>query len=619
MVGPSVAELRVLRLRRTWEIFMIKQVIPGSRWLYGERIVEIDGPLSSHQVRVLDLGSGRLLAISMHELQPIPIAVKESKLLEVSQEEWERARLLAQAFAPYANSTYLPGKITKAIAEQIGLSLRQILRLRTDYQSSQQTTSLVRRPGGRPLGLRLLNPQVEQLIQHVVTKYLARREPDTKASICERVRLMCKRLNLSPPDPKTVLSRIRAEEGFWLECQRQGTKAARQRFEARPGKLTVEGALALIQIDHTRVDLIVVDDDDPSLVIGRPWLTLAIDVATRTVVGYYLSMDPPSAISVAMCMAHVMQPKSENDLAPGLWPMYGKPACILVDNGKDLRSIALQRGCEQHGITLTWRPVLEPHYGAHIERLMGTFMRRVHTLPGTTFSNVKNRGDYPSERRACFTLSDFRIWLVEQICHGYHVRHHRGIGMPPLVAWERMFQLEDGSSALPPAPVDRMALRRDFFPFVYRRMRRTGVQYAQSRYWHESLAPLIHPERQVMVHYDPGDPSRVWIRGDDNILIEAAAVAGAAFGEGQRIKLNSADQERMDKLKLLGYDRADAIQDNAEQRKLACRQKSESSAPTVQRGKQAKRGMVPNTSNESSNRPPVQLNRASIRVEVLDS
>jgi len=264
MVGPSVAELRVLRLRRTWEIFMIKQVIPGSRWLYGERIVEIDGPLSSHQVRVLDLGSGRLLAISMHELQPIPIAVKESKLLEVSQAEWERARLLAQAFAPYANSTYLPGKITKAIAEQIGLSLRQILRLRTDYQSSQQTTSLVRRPGGRPLGLRLLNPQVEQLIQHVVTKYLARREPDTKASICERVRLMCKRLNLSPPDPKTVLSRIRAEEGFWLECQRQGTKAARQRFEARPGKLTVEGALALIQIDHTRVDLIVVDDDEPS-------------------------------------------------------------------------------------------------------------------------------------------------------------------------------------------------------------------------------------------------------------------------------------------------------------------------------------------------------------------
>jgi putative transposase len=257
------------------------------------------------------------------------------------------------------------------------------------------------------VGLRLLEPQVEQLIQHVISKHYARREAASQSEVCERVRLMCQRLNLSPPDPKTVVSRIRAEKGFYLECKRQGTKAARQRFEPRPGKLMIEDALALIQIDHTRADINLVADDDPSHVIGRPWLTLAIDVATRAVVGYYLTMDAPSAISVAMCVAHVMLPKAENDIEPGCWPMNGKPACILVDNGKDLRSKALQRGCEQHGIALNWRPVAEPHYGAHIERLMGTFMRRVHTLPGTTFSNVKQRGDYPSERKACFTLNDF--------------------------------------------------------------------------------------------------------------------------------------------------------------------------------------------------------------------
>lgn len=98
--------------------------------------------------------------------------------------------------------------------------------------------------------------------------------------------------------------------------------------------------------------------------------------------------------------------------------MYGRPDCILVDNGSDLTSQAFQRGCSQHGIELRWRPPGQPHYGGHIERLMGTVMTEVHELPGTTFSRSKQRGDYASEKRACLTLADLREWLIERICRG---------------------------------------------------------------------------------------------------------------------------------------------------------------------------------------------------------
>lgn len=37
-----------------------------------------------------------------------------------------------------------------------------------------------------------------------------------------------------------------------------------------------------------------------SLPIGRLWLTLAIDVATRCVGGFYLSLESPSVVSVAL-------------------------------------------------------------------------------------------------------------------------------------------------------------------------------------------------------------------------------------------------------------------------------------------------------------------------------
>jgi transposase InsO family protein len=45
----------------------------------------------------------------------------------------------------------------------------------------------------------------------------------------------------------------------------------------------------VVQIDHTSVDVIVVDERD-RLPLGRPCLTLAIDVATRVVLGFSVSL-----------------------------------------------------------------------------------------------------------------------------------------------------------------------------------------------------------------------------------------------------------------------------------------------------------------------------------------
>ena len=106
---------------------------------------------------------------------------------------------------------------------------------------------------------------------------------------------------------------------------------------------------------------------------------------------------------MALCLAHAVLPKDEwlSRWRVDIWPVWGKPDTIHVDNGKDFRSEALSRGCQQHGITLDFRPVARPAYGGHIERLIGTMMGEVHLLPGTTFSNIQERGDYNSEKHSC--------------------------------------------------------------------------------------------------------------------------------------------------------------------------------------------------------------------------
>jgi transposase InsO family protein len=87
------------------------------------------------------------------------------------------------------------------------------------------------------------------------------------------------------------------------------TKAARDRFAPATGSLEADWPLSLVQIDHTLVDVIVVDKltREP---IQRPWLTLAIDVCSRCVVGIHLTLEPPSAMSVALCIAHGAKAKA---------------------------------------------------------------------------------------------------------------------------------------------------------------------------------------------------------------------------------------------------------------------------------------------------------------------
>jgi putative transposase len=100
-------------------------------------------------------------------------------------------------------------------------------------------------------------------------------------------------------------------------------------------------------------------------------------------VGLYLALEAPSATSVALCLAHAILPKdgwlSERGIA-GEWGAAGVPECLHLDNGREFHSEALRRGCEQYGIALEYRPVRTPHYGGHIERLIGTMMGKVHLL-----------------------------------------------------------------------------------------------------------------------------------------------------------------------------------------------------------------------------------------------
>jgi putative transposase len=119
--------------------------------------------------------------------------------------------------------------------------------------------------------------------------------------------------------------------------------------------------------------------------------------------------------------------------------MLGVMQRIHADNARELRGHTLQRACKEYGIDLEWRPVTKPSYGAHIERLLGTFNEGIHALPGTTLSNPAERGEYDSENKAMMTVAEFEKWLITYITGVYHQREHSSLSTSPVKQYEKGF------------------------------------------------------------------------------------------------------------------------------------------------------------------------------------
>jgi putative transposase len=109
------------------------------------------------------------------------------------------------------------------------------------------------------------------------------------------------------PDPIVLAQPVGAQFRGGVLAAAVGQKL-RDRTRFVRGSAGVTRALARVEIDHTLVDTHSVDRRDGKPV-GRPWLTIAIDVATRAVLGCVLTLEHPSRLSVALCVQQAIFPK----------------------------------------------------------------------------------------------------------------------------------------------------------------------------------------------------------------------------------------------------------------------------------------------------------------------
>ncbi|HEV2174058.1 MAG TPA: hypothetical protein VGR71_10840, partial [Nitrospira sp.] len=379
----------------------------------------VEGEWSDKVSILLDQSTGRLHHAPSMELAVWAEQSPQVHHLEgVSQEQWERAVTRYQVISKLTEDGRPTTAAKRAAATALGLSLASIHRLIGIYEQGGGAVAFAYQTPGPRRGSRKLSEDVERLLQDMIeTRWLKGEAPKLSVFIDE-VRRRCDKEGLPPPGAKTIRSRVLRIPSRHAMRRRRGRKAA-QTLTAHPGSHEVARPLDEIQIDHTLIDLICVTDDCNRVPIARPYLTLAIDVKSRAIVGYYLSLDRPDAFAVGLCIATSAMDKKELLAELGIegvtWAMQGLAKSVLLDNAKEHHATALRHGCEANLIVLSYRPPGQPWFGGHIERLIGTMMHKLHALPGSTRSNVIERGEYKPEKHAVMTFPEVHRYLVLQI------------------------------------------------------------------------------------------------------------------------------------------------------------------------------------------------------------
>ncbi|WP_042145938.1 MULTISPECIES: Mu transposase C-terminal domain-containing protein [unclassified Pseudoalteromonas] len=318
---------------------------------------------------------------------------------------------------------------------------------------------------------------------------------------------------------KGFYKRIKKLPKYDVMVARYGKYLADMEFQAIYGHRPPTRILERVEIDHTPLDLILLDDE-LLIPLGRPFLTLLIDSYSRCIVGFHLGFKEPSNYSVLKALLNAIKPKSyireqfpciENE-----WPCHGKFETLVVDNCAEFWSNSLEQSCLEIGINVQYNPVRKPWLKPMVERIFGTINRELLVdIPGKTFSNILKRAEYNSAKDAIMRFSTFNDLLHQWIIDVYHQDKDARARFIPILSWKTGYQ------QLPPLKASLEDLTKlDIVLGLseYKQHRRGGIHIHNLRYDSDELSDYrkMYGEKsgetdKYLIKTNPDDLSSVYV------------------------------------------------------------------------------------------------------------
>jgi putative transposase len=497
---------------------------PGQLVILEGEMVEFTSLVDLTTVLVKPRGKGKPRTAALSDLQPLPVTGRHGtavarELFSYTEEELEPARRVRKKIRKLLGIEVeddrddardcvreIPTKTraaTAAAAADIGISTATMYRRIAAYDGTLSSLVALKRNGGE--GKNRLGDERKAIANRAIAVTYPNANRKSIAAVVRAADVMCKRAGLKKVSRSTIGRMITNHPNPEDVIKKRLGRDARDLLRMSEGETPEpDYPLQRVQIDTTPLDVIVVDEKDRTVRVGRVYLTLVFDVFSRCVLGFCVTLKAPSMVSVGEAIAMAVLEKDSWLRDRGLdcyYPMHGLFDQLEADGGSENNNKTLKLFCQEWDISFDLRPLLAPQAGGHVERMFGTIQPRVHEIPGTTFSNIHERGTYDSQELAIMTRTEVERWVAIYIAKVYHITPHSGLGgMIPLEKYQLgiLGNGEKPGRGTPRACRNPQKLRIDLWPMNRLTVQDYGLKWDGLTYW----APVL---RQFHVRELPSD------------------------------------------------------------------------------------------------------------------
>lgn len=507
----TIPELQTLYLDGA----LVFETLPG-RAAVASRLKELGKPHTEISKEQLD--KAKLKRMYVKALKDVPAS--DRLILEAIQKLWHRIKQPATAPHPatvrrWRSSLVAAGGDIRAVVDKISL-----------------------RGNRTPRYPEAVTDFVEKAIDMVYLTSERKTIQDTLDKACADINkenaLRPAAHKLPMPTFQLVKRMINEIPAFDRCVAREGRTVALKRFRSVKRHRTTQFPLERCEIDHTLLDLMVLDDRT-GLPLGRPVLTVCVDDNTRCVLGINIGFEPPSLLTVARCLKHAFLPKSrlkeEHPEIVNEWLAHGVAGEASVDNGLEFHGTALEQATLELGMEIHYSPRKTPWHKGKIERFLKTLNFEVaHGVPGTTFSNIFEKDDYNPLKHAVVRLSVLKKVVMMWIADVYHQRPHRTLKVPPAVAWSSRIRPEDVTIPEDPERLDAILGRRQARVLTHK-----GIEFEGLLYNSPELAKLrmqLGDRLEVEISINDGDIGSLVVFSPDKTRMFTAQALNQAYAHG---------------------------------------------------------------------------------------
>ena len=297
-------------------------------------------------------------------------------------------------------------------------------------------------------------------------------------------------------DPQKVIAR----EGL-TKYQRDhrpawGTSAG---WRAQPGSY---------QMDATQADIYLVSRQDRSIVVGRPYIYLAVDTATHLIAGAYVGFDCDET-AVMACIEQAAMDKVAYcarygiESTPEQWPSAGMPSEIITDQGREFFGPRTGELCRRYGLEVLTLPPFRPDQKGCVEKSIDLLQKRYKPLlrgKGVIEDDAQERWATDYRMQATLDLDDFTRVVIHSVLY---LNSGRLIdGKTPA---ERWLELSPRLMA-----VDQQELHIQTLPRDTAKLTRKGIRINRMWYAPDDTTGLTIGDSYAIA-YDPADLRHIHI------------------------------------------------------------------------------------------------------------